>query len=251
VEADQFDISVADVSATQFARLSAKLGKELDAGKTPTSAAGWHRFLSQRMCTLKEVLQCLPVTYGVSLELRYPNPVIRDRYHMGRHHEPNVFVDSVLEAVYSVSQSLPVEAPRRKIVFSSFVPAICTTINWKQPNYAVFFSSKCGVARGSGLLFADEEESDTRCKSVNAAVQFAKSNNLLGVIFNANLLAAIPSLVQGIKEHGVVLSVFGSQAQLAKLNSVFASSPVDAPKIDATLNDGVLSYIDHILAPPF
>lgn len=59
---------------------------------------------------------------------------------------------------------------------------------------AVFFSSKCGVARGSGLLSSgqglpvDEEESDTRCRSVNAAVQFAKSNNLLGVIFNAKLL---------------------------------------------------------------
>jgi len=168
-----------------------------------------------------------------------------------------VFVDSVLEAVYSVSRALPVEAPRRKIVFSSFVPAICTTINWKQPNYAVFFSSKCGVARGSALLSpgqglpVDEEESDPRCSSVNAAVQFAKSNNLLGVILNANLLAAIPSLVQGTKGHGVVLAVFGSQAQLGKLNNVFASWPADAPKIDATLNEGVLSYIDHFLAPPF
>lgn len=59
---------------------------------------------------------------------------------------------------------------------------------------AVFFSSKCGVARGSTLLTpgqglpADEEESDNRCRSVGAAVQFAKTNNLLGVILNANLL---------------------------------------------------------------
>jgi hypothetical protein len=45
--------------------------------------------------------------------------------------------------------------------------------------------------------------------------------------------------------------VFGSQAQLGKLNGMFASASADAPKIDATLNDGVLSYIDHILAPPF
>lgn len=227
--------------------------------------------------------------YGVSLELRHPNPVIRDRYHIGHNHEPNVFVDSVLEVVYSVSQSLPAEAPRRKIVFSSFVPAICTTINWKQPNCepisvnslrvnaltstaldAVFFSSKCGVVKEPGLLtsvqglLANEEEGDPRCRSVSAAVQFAKSNNLLGVIFAANLLVcrilhasantadclrcktAIPSLVQGIKQHGVVLAVFGSQAQLGKLNCVFAPSPADAPKIDATLNDGVLSYI---LAP--
>ena len=60
---------------------------------------------------------------------------------------------------------------------------------------------------------------------------------------------AIPSLIQGIKELGVILAVFGSQAQLGGLNGMFASA--DAPKIDATLNDGVLSYIDHILVPPY
>lgn len=65
---------------------------------------------------------------------------------------------------------------------------------------AVFFSSKCGVARGSEILSlgqglpADEEESDSRCRSVDAAVQFAKSNNLLGVILNANLLVRCPLL---------------------------------------------------------
>lgn len=121
---------------------------------------------------------------------------------------------------------------------------------------------------GQGLL-PDEEESDNRCRSVGAAVQFAKSNNLLGVILNANLLvslrsatvigitdtctfskAAIPSLVQGAKEHGVVLVAFGSHSQLGKLDNVFAGSPPDTPRIDAKLNDGVLSYIEHILAPP-
>lgn len=60
----------------------------------------------------------------------------------------------------------------------------------------------------------------------------------------------IPSLVQGIKEHGVVLAAFGSATQLGKLNSVFAGTSPDAPKIDATLNDGVLTYVDHVLAPP-
>ena len=54
---DQFDLGVADVSAAQFVKLGAKLGKELSRGNMPSSAAGWHRFLLQKMCTLKEVLQ--------------------------------------------------------------------------------------------------------------------------------------------------------------------------------------------------
>lgn len=154
VEDSQFDIGIADISAEQFTRFSKKMDRELSTARHPTTAVGWHKLLSQRLCTLKEVLQvwihvnlfgnvakltlvsykALPMTYGVSLELRYPNPVVRHRYHLGHHHEPNSFVDSVLDTVFSVSRSLPANSIRRKIVFSSFVPAICTAVNWKQPN---------------------------------------------------------------------------------------------------------------------
>lgn len=57
VDDDQFDVGVADVSADQFLRLSAKLDKGLHSGRSPASAAGWHNFLLQKMCTLKDVLQ--------------------------------------------------------------------------------------------------------------------------------------------------------------------------------------------------
>ena len=63
----------------------------------------------------------------------------------------------------------------------------------------MFFASKGGVARsvgnGPGALLTDEEENDNRCRSVSAAVQFAKSNNLLGVILNALVLVSHDSLM--------------------------------------------------------
>lgn len=65
--------------------------------------------------------------------------------------------------------------------------------NWESFIDAVFFASKCGVARSSNVtaeLMLDDEETDNRCRSVGAAVQFAKSNNLLGVMLNAKLLVS-------------------------------------------------------------
>lgn len=59
VDNDQFELGVADVSAAQFYRLSEKLERQLSTinARMPTSAVAWHCFLSQRMSTLKEVLE--------------------------------------------------------------------------------------------------------------------------------------------------------------------------------------------------
>jgi hypothetical protein len=54
-------------------------------------------------------------------------------------------------------------------------------------------------------------------------------------------------LIQGIKEHGVILAAFGSQSQLGVLYNAMPGGP-DTAKIDAILQDGILSYADHALA---
>ena len=46
----------------------------------------------------------------------------------------NRFVDSVLQTIYHTSATLGGAFARRKIVFTSFHPDICTALNWKQPN---------------------------------------------------------------------------------------------------------------------
>jgi len=111
-----------------------------------------------------------------------------------------------------------------------------------------FFASKGGVSRsvgnGTGALLTDEEENDNRCRSVSAAVQFARSNNLLGVILNALILQQVPSLIPGIKEHGVMLAAFGSNSPLLSTTSGMSMNLL---KIDATLADGVLTFADQVL----
>lgn len=153
----------------------------------------------------------LPLSFGVNLELRYPTRSDVRRLYLGRTLEVNDFVDSVLSTVYKSIQTtsspaaatLPSPTERqpehRRIVLSSFNPVVCTALNWKQPNFSVFFASYCGLSRSSSEDFgkmvpANRFEEDRRCTSIREAVKFAKANNLLGVMLDATMLVSSLSI---------------------------------------------------------
>jgi CDK inhibitor PHO81 len=188
--------------------------------------------------------QTLPLTLGVNLEVRYTTSTDAVRHSFNNVIEINAFIDSVLSTVYSSSSSstsvttpspsrssvpgsffpLIPDAPstsptlttttmttkatprsNRKIFFTAFDPNIASFLNLKQPNYAVFFASFCGIARarvtemlgnGGGELkpAGVDEEEDKRCMSVREAVKFAKANNLLGLVLDATLIVRSSSL---------------------------------------------------------
>lgn len=112
----------------------------------------------------------------------------------------NDFADAVLRTIYHTLD----EAGRRRIVLTSFSPDICAALNWKQPNCEsphshvramaehvvtdpVFFSSLCGSTLDfpiPGAIIDDNSGSFT----IAAAVDYAKSNNMLGVLLDAELL---------------------------------------------------------------
>lgn len=84
-------------------------------------------------------MQLLPPSMGIYLELMFPNISARSNFDLGRGHRLNPFVDAVLKAVFAVPSTSPsgrqhLSTGRRKIVFSSFEPNVCTALNWKQPN---------------------------------------------------------------------------------------------------------------------
>lgn len=123
---------------------------------------------------------------------------------------------------------------------------MCTALNWKQPNFSVFFASYCGLSRtgnaGGGLQYnqagrlipANRIEEDRRCTSIREAVKFAKANNLLGVMLDATMLVRcdrslsemlaadivcalqvqIPSLIQSAREHGLLITTFGTASRV-------------------------------------
>lgn len=146
---------------------------------------------------------------GLHLELKYPSPSDQIIYSFPNICGRNTFVDTTLETIYSHVRSLPLDTNSRSLFFSSYNPAICMVVNWKQPNCkyplppiipfihlfldAVFFGTYCGlnVHRGMKRRNSGDEikrPQDVRCSSLKEAVKFSKQNNLLGVICGAQTL---------------------------------------------------------------
>ncbi|KAJ3044483.1 phosphate system positive regulatory protein pho81 [Rhizophlyctis rosea] len=155
--------------------------------------------------SLEEVLTSLPAGVGVSIVLQYPTATERAALELCELPDLNTLVDTVLQNVYD-------HANQRSIIFSSFNPSVCTAINWKQPNYGVFFRSRCGFGTlgGEGRNTRGVVEADARCNSIKEAIHFAKSSNVLGVICEATPLVQVPVLISTIKESGLMLATFGS-----------------------------------------
>ncbi|POW00909.1 hypothetical protein PSTT_12849 [Puccinia striiformis] len=231
-----FEIPMYNVTIVQFMKLAKELSRTFDSCSLPSddeSAHHWHEFLKNSMVTLESVLERLPINLGLDLLIGDPG--------LSQHGslDLNTFVDSILKTIYdSTSKSTPQththtqKRRRRRLVLSSFEPLVCTALNWKQPNYAVFFASDCGVSgwdESTGQLLTPPSnsinetsilltrnsnfDSDRRRPSILEAAKVAKANNLLGVRLNATLLLRVPSLIQSTKEMGLLLTSYGPESQ--------------------------------------
>lgn len=157
-------------------------------------------------------LQLLPLQINVSLEIAYPSRITQNQLSIRQRLDLNEVVDSVLRNIYHTSASLEAPYARRKIIFASFSPDVCSAVNWKQPNCErpssvadrssdyfrfvdpVFLVSRCGKSSTytpSPTALGSEEENDPRLSSIGAAVEFARINNLLGVFADADLLVSL------------------------------------------------------------
>lgn len=241
-----YDVGVADVTLEQFEQLAIRSGRHIfPSEQTNFSPVQWHRSISRSMLSLASLLKIIPPSMGVCLEVTYPSLRVRDRLSLRHQLGLNTVTDSILRTVYSTTPSTAGPIVRRPVVFTSFSPDVCAALNWKQPNYPVFLASQCGEhsrALPSATALGIDDVQDYRFSSLDAAVEFSKSNNLLGVLLDAGLLAQVPSLIQGVKDLGLLVGTFGAQEDLARLPT---SSDTDPNGIDAALQDGVLSYFNY------
>lgn len=215
------DVYVGSVTSGQFQHLATTTQRtaQVDqAQREQLSLSDWRQVVGQSMMTLQELLDLLPVSVGIDLDILYPSSAdVRGNPSLPKI-EVNHFVDAILHTVYRAGTQNRQQA--RKIFFSSRSPTVCTALNWKQPNYAVFFASYCGLARtadGKTILApCDRGEPDPRRQSVSEAVRFAKSNNLLGIMVDAIVLNHVPQLVHSIKAAGLLLITIGTFAPVAE-----------------------------------
>ncbi|CDO68721.1 hypothetical protein BN946_scf184652.g48 [Trametes cinnabarina] len=235
---NQYDLGVSDVTLAQFRSLAKRLGR--GAGVPDAASASpsvWARWISSSMITLQDLLrQLVPASYGICIEIAYAPLRVRRRHSLRHQLDLNDVANSVLRTVYD-TLSLEGQMARRPVVFTSFAPDICAALNWKQPNYPVFLASQCGEysrAPPSATALNIDDVHDYRLWSLDAAVEFSKMNNLLGVILDAGLL--------GVKDYGLLVGTFGLSEDIERLPS---SAGSEANGVDAALHDGVLTYFNH------
>ncbi|KAF7355038.1 Ankyrin repeat protein nuc-2 [Mycena sanguinolenta] len=197
-----FDLRVSDVTLAQFEALALETSRNV-----PAQTDDWPKLASSLMVSLAQLLKILPVTLGVSLELAYPQ---RAGLSM-----------ELVAGLYSHRSP----------------PDVCAALNWKQPNYPVFFASQCGKKNCS---CPDIE--DWRTTSVGAVVEFARGNNLLGIFVDAGLLMQVPSLIDGIRNAGLLIGINGASEISEPLTS---ASAIEGTPVDAFVRDNMVFYVDH------
>jgi CDK inhibitor PHO81 len=95
---------------------------------------------------------------GVCLKLLFPSKSHVTLFGLSQP-DLNRYVDMILTIVYN-------QVDNRPVIFLGSNMDLCTAVNWKQPNFSVFYQVQ---------------------KSVKKAIKFAKTENLLGVVCNLNI----------------------------------------------------------------
>lgn len=185
---------VSQVTAAEFATIATRTGHEWHVSDDDTglSMAEWGAKLRGSLVTLESLLLTLPLHIGLALEVVLDEP---DSAPI------NPCIDALLHAVYDAAGR---EKKSRRLFFGSAVPSACVALNWKQPNYAVFFINHASLDADAAVSTLPSN-ADPRQSSVAEAVRFAKGNNLLGVMLDTALLESVPELIPAIKAASLVL----------------------------------------------
>lgn len=205
---------VSQVTAAELATIALRTGHEwhvsdADAGR---SMSEWSTKLRGALVTLETLLSTLPLHIGLAIEVVLDEPDTAPI---------NACIDATLHAVYDAAGR---EKKSRRLFFSSAVPSACVALNWKQPNYAVFFVNHATLDADAAVS-ALPSDADPRQSSVAEAVRFAKGNNLLGVMLDTPLLESVPELIPAIKAASLVLITLSRPSPSMSLSSSLGGAP--------------------------
>ena len=146
--------------------------------------------------------QTLP--YNIGLNLRLRPPIDPSSHRQSAYLDVNGFVDAVLRDIYDTTALIDPRTVRRRLMFSSSSPEVSAALNWKQPNCACACSTSSHVSyRSTDPVFFSTHPPPSgtstldgrQSLSIGEAVDFARSNNLLGIFADGNMLvrASLPA----------------------------------------------------------
>ncbi|KAH8678080.1 ankyrin repeat protein nuc-2 [Xylariales sp. PMI_506] len=208
------DIPISRLSYEQFAAITANNPTRAHLAAITTqpveNIADVHHVLVTAGVSLQQAISILPMSMHVNLQIIYPSEDEERSLGLGPTVDINVFVDAILTVVFdhARAQRLQFRAPEvaRSVVFSSYNPRLCTTLNWKQPNFPVFLCNDLG--REESIAAPNViQSSGRRTSSIKEVVRIAQSNNFMGLICCSRLLEMVPALIDAIKSQGLALVV--------------------------------------------
>jgi len=141
--------------------------------------------------TLEHALKAVDRHAGFNIELKWDMELEDGRREAHNAFELNLFVDTILDTVLA-------HGNKRKIVFSSFNPDICTVVRFKQNKYPVLFLT-------SGASAKYDKYHDRRTHSIPDGTNFATTSGILGINVIAEEIQRDPGQVELIKDRGQVL----------------------------------------------
>lgn len=118
--------------------------------------------------TLAEALKQIDIHVGFNIEIKSSQLLIDGSMEAIDLVAKNLYIDCILESVLT-------NANGRRIVFSCFDADICTMLRYKQNLYPVMFLTL-------GVTDKYPNYHDSRCNTIERAVQFACATELLGIV---------------------------------------------------------------------
>ncbi|KAL3232233.1 Glycerophosphocholine phosphodiesterase GDE1 [Nakaseomyces bracarensis] len=175
--------------------------------------------IASSFVTLKELFNKIPQNVGFNIECKYPMLDEAEAEDLGQIAlEMNHWVDTVLQVVYDNFNG-------RDIIFSSFHPDICVMLSLKQPNFPILFLTESGTT----------PMADYRAISLQNAIKFAKSWNLLGIVSAAEPIVKAPRLAKIVKTNGLVCVTYGVENNDPNNAAIEIDAGVDAVIVDNVL----------------
>lgn len=171
--------------------------------------------LNDSFLELEQALEAAPEV-SINIDIYFPTKAEISIVGKSRTATPDrldLFLDAVLLAVFRVVRR---NKSKRQIVFLLASPAVCKMLNWKQPNFPVFFcmggvsynhkEKQFVLKSANGYDLGDHVLKEDECtRLVEQACKFAQENNLIGIIISAKLLHRVPELADTVKAKGLIL----------------------------------------------
>ncbi|KAK6844607.1 Ankyrin repeat protein nuc-2 [Apiospora arundinis] len=241
------EVPVARLSYAQFCTVTMQSPSRAHVATLPSqpleNIADVHRILATAGISLQEALTLLPKGMHVNLQILYPSEEEERVLGLGPAIDVNSFVDAILTVVFdhARSQRAQVQAPDivRSVVFSSYNPTLCTTLNWKQPNFPVFLCNDLGHEEAMPVPV---QASGRRTSSIKEVVRIAQNNNFMGLICCSRLLDMVPALVEAIKSNGLALVIDKSTEQPQEI----VADPLPRGVDGILKSNGVLRFNESI-----